>query len=208
MTVGNLLTLQQTNIKRLLAYSSVAHAGYALIGVVAFSQTHPDWSQLGAASVVFYMAAYIATNLLAFGIVMAFSRITGLEEIADYAGMSRRSPWLGLMMLAAFLSLAGMPPFGGFVAKVVVFAAGVQAGYTWLVVVGIINSVIGAYYYLNVIKYVYLYRMPNQDEENLPIPLTRPYAIALAVLAIGVILIGTVFAPWFNWSNAGALNLF
>jgi NADH-quinone oxidoreductase subunit N len=112
------------------------------------------------------------------------------------------------MMLAAFLSLAGMPPFGGFVAKVVVFAAGVRSGYTWLVVIGIINSVIGVYYYLNVLKYVYLYRMPDQDEEAHPIQLTRPYAIALAVLAIGVILIGTVFAPWFNWSNAGALNLF
>lgn len=201
MTVGNLLTLQQTNIKRLLAYSSVAHAGYTLIGVVALSQ-------LGAASVVFYLAAYIATNLLAFGVVMAFSRVTGLDDIKDYAGMSRRSPWLALMMLAAFLSLAGMPPFGGFVAKVFVFAAGVQAGYTWLVFVGIVNSIIGVYYYLNVMKFVYLYRMPNEDEENLPIPLTRPYAIALTVLAIGVILIGTVFAPWFSWSDAAALNLF
>jgi len=201
MTVGNLLTLPQTNIKRLLAYSSVAHAGYAMIGVVAVTQ-------LGAASVVFYLAAYILTNLLAFGIAMAFSRVTGLEDIRDYAGMSRRNPALALMMLAAFLSLTGMPPFGGFVAKVVVFAAGVQAGYTWLVVVGIINSVIGVYYYLNVMKYVYLYRMPNEDEENHPVPLTRPYAIALVVLAIGVILIGTVFAPWFDWSNAGALNLF
>jgi NADH-quinone oxidoreductase subunit N len=201
MTVGNLLTLQQTNIKRLLAYSSVAHAGYALIGVVAMSQ-------LGAASVVFYMAAYIATNLLAFGIVMAFSHITGSEEIQDYAGLSRRSPLLGLMMLAAFLSLAGMPPFGGFVAKIFVFAAGVQAGYIWLVIVGIINSIIGVYYYLNVLKYVYLYRMPNEDEENHSVPLSRPYTIALVVLVIGVILIGTVFAPWFDWSNAGALNLF
>ncbi|HAV78884.1 MAG TPA: NADH-quinone oxidoreductase subunit N [Anaerolineae bacterium] len=201
MTVGNLLTLPQTNIKRLLAYSSVAHAGYTLIGVVALTQ-------LGAASVIFYLAAYIVTNLLAFGIAIAFSRITGLDDIRDYAGLSRRSPMLGLMMLAAFLSLAGMPPFAGFVAKVVVFAAGVQAGYTWLVVVGIINSVIGAYYYLNVLKYVYLYRLPNEDEEAHPIPLTRPYAIALVVLAIGVILIGTVFAPWFNWSDAGAMNLF
>jgi NADH-quinone oxidoreductase subunit N len=201
MTVGNLLTLQQTNIKRLLAYSSIAHAGYALIGVVALSQ-------LGAASVVFYLAAYIATNLLAFGIVMAFSRITGKDEIQDYAGLSRRSPLLGLMMLAAFLSLAGMPPFGGFVAKVFVFTAGVQANYTWLVIVGIINSIIGVYYYLNVLKYVYLYRMPNEDEENLPIPLTRPYTIALVVLVVGVILIGTVFAPWFSWANAAALNLF
>jgi len=201
MTVGNLLALPQTNIKRLIAFSSIAHAGYAMIGVVALSQ-------LGAASVVFYLAAYILTNLLAFGIIMAFSRITGLEDLKDYAGMSRRSPWLGLMMLAAFLSLAGMPPFGGFVAKVVVFAAGIQAGYVWLVIIGILNSVIGVYYYLNAMKYVYLYRMPEQDEENHPLPLTRPYVIALAVLVIGVILIGTVFAPWFGWSDAAALNLF
>jgi len=201
MTIGNLLTLQQTNIKRLLAYSSVAHAGYAMIGAVAFSQ-------LGASSVVFYMAAYIATNLLAFGVVVAFSKVTGSDDIKEYAGMSRRNPLLALMMLAAFLSLAGMPPFGGFVAKVVVFAAGVEAGYTWLVIVGIINSVIGVYYYLNVMKYVYLYRMPEENENKNPVPLSRPYTIALIVLALGVILIGTVFAPWFNWSDAAALNLF
>ncbi len=208
MTVGNLLALPQTNIKRLLAYSSISHAGYALIGVVAFSEMNPGWTQLGAASVVFYMAAYIATNLLAFGLVMAFSRITGLEEITDYAGLSRRSPLMGLMMLAAFLSLAGMPPFGGFVAKVFVFAAGVQANYTWLVIVGIINSIIGVYYYLNVLKFVYLYRLPGEDEENHPIPLTQPYMIALVILVIGVILLGTVFGPFYNWSDAGALNLF
>ena len=201
MTVGNLLALPQTNIKRLIAFSSVSHAGYALIGVVALTQ-------LGAASVVFYLAAYIATNLLAFGIVMAFSRVTGLEDLKDYSGMSRRSPWLALMMLAAFLSLAGMPPFAGFVAKVFVFAAGIQAGYIWLVIIGILNSIIGVYYYLNAMKYVYLYRMPGQDEENHPVPMTRPYVIALAVLTIGVILIGTLFAPWFSWSDTAALNLF
>ena len=208
MTVGNLLALGQTNIKRLIAFSSVAHAGYALIGVVAFSKVNPQWTQLGAASVVFYLAAYILTNLLAFGIVMAFSGTTGCEDLKDYSGMSRRNPALALMMLAAFLSLAGMPPFGGFVAKVFVFAAGVQAGYVWLVIIGIINSIVGVYYYLNVLKYVYLYRMPQQDEENHPVSLTRPYAIALGVLVLGVILIGTVFAPWFSWSNAAALNLF
>ncbi|HJR79143.1 MAG TPA: NADH-quinone oxidoreductase subunit N [Anaerolineales bacterium] len=201
MTVGNLLALPQTNIKRLLAFSSIAHAGYVLIGVVALTQ-------LGIASVIFYLAAYILTNLLAFGIAMAFSRVTGLEDIRDYAGMSRRNPGLALMMLTAFLSLTGMPPFAGFIAKVVVFAAGIQASYVWLVVIGIINSVIGMYYYLNVLKYVYLYRMPHEDEESHPVPLTRAHAISLAVLAIGVILIGTLFAPWFNWSDAAARNLF
>ena len=112
------------------------------------------------------------------------------------------------MQQATDRRLAGMPPFGGFVGKVFVFAAGVQAGYTWLVIVGILNSIIGVYYYLNTLKYVYLYRLPGEDEENHPIALTRPYTIALVILALGVILVGTVFAPWFGWSNAAALNLF
>ena len=202
MTVGNLLALAQSNIKRLLAYSSIAHAGYVLIGVAAFST-------LGTTSVVFYLAAYILTNLLAFGIAMAFSRIVGSDEVKDYAGLSRRSPWLALAMLAAFLSLAGMPPFGGFIAKVLVFAAAIQnPALIWLAVVGILNSIVALYYYLNVLKYVYLYRMEGQDEDKHPIALTRPYAVALIVLALGVILIGTVFGPWYVWSNSAALALF
>lgn len=201
MTIGNLLALPQTNLKRLLAYSSIAHAGYALIGVVAFSE-------LGRASVVFYLLAYIATNLLAFGAVMAFSRVTGTDDIKDFSGLSRRSPWLGLAMLAAFLSLAGMPPFGGFVAKVIVFAAAVDKGLYALAIIGILNSIIAVYYYLNVLKFVYLYRMDGENEEAHPIPLTRPYAIALVVLAVGVVLLGTLFGPWFDWSNLAALNLF
>jgi len=110
MTLGNLVALAQTNIKRLLAYSSIAHAGYALIGLVANNQ-------LGVTAVVFYLIAYILTNLAAFGIVMAFGHVTGSDEIRAYDGMSRRAPYLGLAMLVAFLSLSGMPPFGGFMAK-------------------------------------------------------------------------------------------
>lgn len=201
MTVGNLLALPQRNVKRLLAYSSIAHAGYALIGIVAFSR-------LGVASVVFYMLAYTLTNLAAFGIVTTVGRATGSDDYDSYRGLSRRSPWLALIMLAAFLSLAGMPPFGGFVAKVVVFAAGLQAQYTWLVVVGILNSVVGVYYYLNVMKYVYLYRLEGEDEGRHPIGVTAPHAIALIVLAIGVVLIGTVFAPWFGYAEGAATSLF
>jgi NADH-quinone oxidoreductase subunit N len=201
MTLGNLVALKQSNIKRLLAYSSVAHAGYAMIGVVAISE-------LGVTSVVFYLLAYILTNLAAFGIVMAFGRITGSDEIKDYAGMSRRSPGLALAMLVAFLSLAGMPPFGGFVAKVFVFAAAVQVNMVWLAVVGILNSIVGLYYYLTVLKVVYLYRMEGENEEAHPIPLTRPYAIGLVVLTLGILLVGTLFAPWFGLSGAAALNLF
>jgi len=201
MTLGNLLALPQRNLKRLLAYSSIAHAGYAMIGIVA--ATH-----LGVQSVAFYMLAYIVTNLAAFGVVMALGRITGSDNLDAYRGLSRRSPALALCMLAAFLSLAGMPPFAGFVGKVVVFAAGVQANYIWLVVVGIINSVVGVYYYLNVMKYVYLFRMEGSDEERHPIALPRPYALALVVLSVAIIVVGTVFAPWFGQADLAAATLF
>ncbi len=201
MTVGNLIALTQKNIKRLLAYSSIAHAGYAMIGVVAFSQ-------LGAASTVFYLIAYILTNLAAFGIVTAFGRVAGSDDVKAYYGLSRRAPTLALMMLVAFLSLAGMPPFGGFVGKVFVFAAAIQQGWIWLAVVGVLNSIIGLYYYLTVLKYVYLYRMEGEEEEKHPIPLSRPYAIALTILTIGIIVIGVVFSPWFNLASGAAVNLF
>lgn len=201
MTVGNLLALPQRNLKRLLAYSSIAHAGYALIGIVSATR-------LGIASTAFYMLAYIVTNLAAFGVVMAVGRVVCSDDVDAYRGLSRRAPGLSLIMLAAFLSLAGMPPFGGFIGKVVVFAAGIQAGYVWLVVIGIINSVVGVYYYLNIIKYVYLYRMPGEREDMHPIPLPRSYAMALIVLTFGIIVIGTIFAPWFSFANAASVTLF
>ncbi len=201
MTIGNLVALAQKNLKRLLAYSSIAHAGYALVGVVA-------GNELGIKAVVYYLIAYVLTNLAAFGIIAAFGRVTGSDEIRAYDGMSRRSPYLALAMLAAFLSLSGMPPFGGFIGKVLVFAAAVEAGWYWLVFVGIINSVVGVYYYLTVMKYVYLYRMEGENEEASPIPVTRPYAIAIVVLTIGIILTGTIFAPWFGFSTDAALSLF
>jgi len=208
MTLGNLVALRQTNIKRLLAYSSIAHAGYAMIGVASLSTPNSPFVGLGIASVVFYLVAYIVTNLAAFGIAMAFERVAGSDEIKDYAGMSRRAPGLAIAMLVAFLSLAGMPPFGGFVAKVFVFAAAVQSGMVWLAVVGILNAIVGVYYYLTVLKVVYLYRMEGENEGEHPIPLTRPYAIGLVVLSVSILLIGTLFAPWFGFSGAAALNLF
>ena len=201
MTLGNLVALAQKNIKRLVAYSSIAHAGYAMIGLVAYSK-------LGVTSVVFYLIAYILTNLAAFGIIAAVGRVTASDEIDSYRGLSRRSPYLALAMLVAFLSLTGMPPFGGFIAKVLVFAAAVQSGWTWLAIVGILNSIVGLYYYLTVIKVVYLYRMDGEDEEKHPIAISRPYVIALAVLTLGIILIGTVFGPWFGFSQMAAANLF
>ncbi len=206
MTLGNLLALAQKNIKRMLAYSSIAHAGYIMVGVAAIYNSEASLSELGVTSVVFYLVAYILTNLLAFGIVMAYGRVVGSDEIVSYNGLSRRHPWLAFAMLVAFLSLAGMPPFGGFIAKVLVFAAAVKVNLVWLAVVGILNSIVGVYYYLIVLKHVYLYR--DEATENVTLPIARPSAIALMVLALGVILIGTIFAPWFDLSAVGALNLF
>ncbi len=197
MTLGNALALAQRNIKRLLAYSSIAHAGYALIGLVAASE-------LGVTSVIFYLVAYVITNLAAFGIVAIIWRVTCTDELKTYHGLSRRSPGLALAMLVAFLSLAGMPPLGGFVGKIFVFAAAVDSGMIWLAFVGVINSIVGLYYYLTVLKYVYLY----PAEDNRPIPVARPYAIALVVLIFGILLVGTLFSPWFNWSGTAAATLF
>lgn len=198
MTLGNLLALTQHNVKRLLAYSSIAHAGYALIGVVAASE-------LGVTSVVFYLIAYLITNLAAFAVVAAVGRVTGSDEIASYAGLSRRAPGLAFVMLVAFLSLAGMPPLGGFVVKFFVFAAAVNSNLIWLAVVGVLNSIVGLYYYLTVLKVVYLYR---SDNDEAPIPLTRTYALALTVLTFGTILIGTLFGPWFSWATQAAKAMF
>lgn len=198
MTLGNLLALTQRNIKRLLAYSSIAHAGYALIGVVSMSE-------FGVTTTIAYLIIYIFTNLAAFGIVAAYGRIVESDEISAYAGMSRRSPWLALGMLVAFLSLAGMPPFGGFVVKFGVFAAAVRSNLVWLAIIGVLNSIVGLYYYLTVLKVIYLYRSEG-DEEPLTVP--GAYRIGLTVLTVGIILLGTVFVPWFNWASSAAGSLF
>lgn len=201
MTLGNLIALTQRNLKRMLAYSSIAHAGYVLIGVVAMSK-------LGITSVVIYLLAYLLTNLAAFGAVAAFTRVVGSDEMPAYYGLSRRSPGLALILLVALLSLAGMPPLGGFVVKVFVFAAAVKANLVWLAVIGVLNSIIGLYYYMTVLKYVYLYRMEGENEHESPIPMTRPYKVALVILTFGILAVGVVFAPWFGLASRAAAALF
>jgi len=108
-------------------------------------------------------------------------------------------------MLITFLSLAGMPPFGGFVAKVFVFAAAVQSNMVWLAIVGVLNAIVGLYYYLIVLKVVYLYRSEDEDK---PVPVTRPYVLALGILIIGIILAGTIFGPLYFWSDTATAALF
>ena len=198
MTIGNVLALAQRNIKRLLAYSSIAQAGYALIGLAALNES-------GIAAVVFYLLMYTVTNLATFAVVVLASRQIGSDEIADYAGLSRRSPGLALAFLIGFLSLGGMPPLAGFFGKFFIFAAAVEAGLVWLAVIGVLNAIVGLYYYLTVLKVVYLYRSERDNER---IAVTRPYALALWLCTLGIILMGTVAQPWFTWATDAARSLF
>ncbi len=199
MTVGNFLALAQRNLKRLLAYSSIAHAGYILIGVVAASH-------LGVTAAVFYLVVYLLTNLVAFGVVVALESAGGTSEIRSLAGLYKRSPLLALFLMTAFLSLAGVPPFSGFVAKVWVFTAAVEAGLIWLAIVGVLNAIVGLYYYLIVLKVAYVYDAP-EEEMHRPVRVPRVQAAALGVLSVLIVVMGLVFAPWFAWGEWAARTL-
>jgi NADH-quinone oxidoreductase subunit N len=204
MTLGNVVALSQRNIKRLLAYSSIAQAGYTLIGIAAI-QSQPVAPQ-AVASVGFYMFMYVFTNLLAFAVVILFSEATGSETIADLAGLNRRSPWLALMMTVALLSLGGVPPTAGFFGKFFVFNAAVQSGLTWLAIIGVLNAIVALYYYLVVIKVMYVDRSADEDK---PIPFSRPYTWAMAITCLGVLALGTFAAQFiFDWAVRGAGTLF
>ena len=205
MTLGNLIALRQTNIKRLLAYSSIAHAGYILMGVAAAGVAGIDGQGVnGINSMLYYIITYLVTNLAAFGFVIVYYRQVGSDEIKDYAGLSRRNPILAFGMLFTFLSLGGIPPMGGFFAKVLVFSAAVKSGLVWLVVIGVLNAVVGLYYYLIVLKVVYLYRQEGDEE---PLPVARMQSLALIVCVIGIFLMGIVLAPWFALSSDAAMVL-
>jgi NADH-quinone oxidoreductase subunit N len=206
MTLGNVVALAQKNIKRLLAYSSISHAGYTLIGVAALQSVTLEGQTQAVASVAFYMFMYMFTNLLAFAVVIIFSEATGSETIADLAGLSRRSPWLALTMTLALLSLAGIPPTAGFVGKFFLFNAAVQADLTWLAIVGVLNAIVALYYSLVVIKVMYVDR---SEDESKAIPISRPYVWVLAITAIALILLGTVAVqPVFEWAVRSASSLF
>lgn len=201
MIVGNFLALTQKNIKRLLAYSSIAQAGYILVGVASISSL----SSLGNASAVYYLIAYLVTNLAAFGVVAIVGQAVGSSDLAAFNGLSRRAPALALALLVAFLSLAGIPPFGGFVGKVLVFAAAINANLVWLAVIGILNSIVGLYYYLTVVKVAYLNR---SEDEAKPMPVSWPWKVALVVCVAGIILLGVLVGPWFSWVSGAVTTLF
>jgi NADH-quinone oxidoreductase subunit N len=198
MTLGNVLALVQHNLKRLLAYSSIAHAGYTLIGVVALTR-----SGNGAAAVAFYMFMYVMTNIAAFTVVIIVSNALGSDEIKDLAGLSRRSPYLALAMVIALLSLSGVPPLAGFFGKFFLFAAAVEAGYVWLAILGVLNAIVALYYYLTVIKVMYV----DVTDDVRPISAAHAYTAVLFITCAGILIMGTLAGPWWNWALDAAKNV-
>jgi NADH-quinone oxidoreductase subunit N len=194
MSLGNFVAIFQSNIKRLLAYSSIAQAGYAMIGLVTLSSE-------GSGATMFYLLMYVFTNIAAFGVIMVVSNVTKSEELKDFNGLSRRSPYLALVMLLALLSLSGIPPTAGFFGKFFLFQAAIDGDLWWLALIGIINAFVALYYYLSVAKHMYLYR---SDEEETPIPVSRAAGVGLT-FSIGFVLYLGVFAgPAFEWTREAA----
>ena len=181
MTVGNVVAIAQTNIKRMLAYSSIAHAGYVLIGLAAANND-------GISSAMLYLLVYCVMNIGAFGAVILAKTEDGESlMISDYAGLGLRKPLLAMFMTIMLLSLAGFPPTAGFVGKFYIFKSAVQSGHIWLVIVGAINTAISAFYYLRVVVTMYM-REPEEELSFASYPGTLIVGLVLA--AIGVLLIG------------------
>jgi len=196
LVFGNLLALPQRSVKRMLAYSSIAHAGYLLIGVVSAAVAGARGKAL--AGILFYLAAYSATAIGAFAVVGALERRTrGDEERADawdlarFSGLARRRPALAFAMAVFLLSLAGIPPTAGFVGKLYIFQAAVGAELYGLAVLGILTSVMGAYYYLRVVVYMYM-RAPEDEGETLSTP---AMSVALAAAVAVVVVLGIIADP-------------
>jgi NADH-quinone oxidoreductase subunit N len=197
MTLGNLVAVWQNNLKRLLAYSSIAHAGYMLMGVVILSDK-------GIAAVLIYFIVYLFMNLGAFLVVMMVANKTGSEDIDTYKGLGYRAPLVGVAMVIFFISLTGLPPTAGFIGKLYLFSALLDARWIWLAIVGAINSVISLYYYVRVLRNIFL-RDPEGNTEPLVFP--KPQLTLLVILMIPTILFGLYFTPIVNFANA-SLSMF
>jgi NADH-quinone oxidoreductase subunit N len=198
MTVGNVVAIAQSNLKRMLAYSSVAHVGYLLVGVVAGGTP-------GASAVLFYLLAYTFTTAGTFGVLTLCQR-AGEEavEVKDYAGLGRRHPLLALTLTLFLLSLIGIPPLAGFVGKFYLFGSAIRAGHVALAVIGVLNSAVAAYYYLRVVVYMYM-----QEPEGASATLAPSFAgqLALAIALLGIVLLGVMPAPFVDLAGAAVAPL-
>lgn len=187
MTIGNIVAIPQTNIKRMLGYSSIAQAGYIMLGIVAVGVSSIN-SIPGQSSLLFFLAGYAMTNMGAFIAIIAISNKAGSDLISDYAGMGKRAPWLALALTLCLISLTGIPPTAGFMAKFYIFSVAVQSDLLWLVIIAVLNSVISAYYYLRVVKVMWL----NEPTSDARVTSSIGLRMALLISCLGVILLGVV----------------
>ena len=198
MTVGNVAALRQTNIKRMMGYSSIGQAGYALTALAAATRTTTT-------GLIFFLIAYAITNLGVFVAIIYFSNRLGTDELADYNGLSKRSPIMALALTVCLLSLVGMPPMVGFWSKVYLFMSLFDVGLVWLVIIGLLNSALAAYYYLKVVHAMYL--KPSTGEGR-PLGADSPLSIAMFVAVIGVFVIGILPGPFIQIAGQAAGVIF
>jgi NADH-quinone oxidoreductase subunit N len=191
MTYGNIVAIAQKNMKRLLAYSGIAQIGNILIGLAA-------GTKVGGESVLFYLLAYLFANIGAFAVVIIFSNLTHKDDIDDLAGLNRRSPFLAFSLLVFLLSLAGVPPLGGFIAKLYIFVAAINQNLIFLVIVGLMNIIISMYYYLVVVKKIYI----MEPTDLSPIPVSPALKAVVYLSLIGVLALGIYPKPFIDWSVA------
>jgi NADH-quinone oxidoreductase subunit N len=175
MIAGNLAAIPQTNIKRMLAYSSIGQAGYIITGVLALNAA-------GAIALSFYSMVYVLATIAAFAVVMTVSAQTGSDEIKDYAGLAQRSPFMAAVLTISMLSMAGIPPLAGFVGKLYLFKSIITQGYLWLVIIGLVMSMVSVYYYLLVSKVMYM--AEPADKDPLKVPLGARFTMLLTMLAL------------------------
>lgn len=197
MTIGNLIALTQKNLKRLLAYSSIGHVGYLLVGIASLASIGEDGgvdTQLGhlaSNGIILHLVAYGITNMAAFLGITTLYNATGKDDIKDLVGLSRRAPFLALVIGSSFFSLAGLPVFAGFVSKFYLFTAAASQGLLWLAGLAIFTSLISLYYYLNVVRQLFI-----EDDKSLGIVrVPRMTTAVLAILFIGVVLLGIYPSP-------------
>jgi len=187
MTVGNVTALLQTNIKRMLGYSSIAQAGYLMVGLATVGLSSAA-DVVGRSGILFFLASYSLTNLGAFTAIIAISNKINSDLIGDYSGMGKRAPLLALALTLCLVSLIGMPPAAGFMAKFYIFSGAVQHGLLWLVVIAVLNSVISAYYYLRVVKVMWLGEPVSEEK----VPSSVALRVALSFSCLGVLLLGII----------------
>ncbi len=198
MTIGNLAALRQTNVKRLLAYSSIAQAGYILIGLATPAASGTAFNGINA--VLIYLFAYIFTNVGAFVTVAAVEQATGSVELKDWSGLVRRQPFLAVVMLIFMLSLAGIPPTAGFIGKFFVFGSAIQVEQYLLALVALVNAAIAAFYYLNVVRYMFF----EPAGDLAPFRVNRAVQVVLVAAVIMILVIGLMPGPFIQWATEAA----